>query len=205
MKNNRMAGCRIAAGAAALLLSGAGLLGTTATADAATASVKCGGYDETGAKAAGYTTFYDVPFTNGTSGKDWIVGTTNSNDVLNGGSGDDIICSNGGADFLYGGPDKDTLFLGDDGATGEGDSGDDVIHGGGGPDTEYGDSPASGNGAPGDGNDVVWGGSEDDKLYGNGGVDTLKGGQATTTSPGDTGDGGDGNDTCISIETPTSC
>ena len=92
------------------------------------------------------------------------------------------------------------------GATAEGDSGDDVIQGGPGPDTIYGDSPASGHGAPGDGNDTLFGGDGVDKLYGDGGNDALTGGRsAASSASGDIGDGGDGNDTCIAIAKPTSC
>lgn len=211
---------RLAVFTAAFVMTGGAFLAAPAAANASapplSIGIRCDGYTQETAAAAGYTTFVDVSFTNGTSGKDWIVGTGGSNDVLSGGAGDDIICSGGGADFLYGQSGNDQLFLGDPktrqgqsagpGATAEGDSGDDVIQGGPGPDTIYGDSPASGRGAPADGNDTLFGGDGVDKLYGDGGNDALTGGRsASSSASGDIGDGGDGDDTCVGIATPTSC
>ncbi|HEX3191888.1 MAG TPA: hypothetical protein VHS30_19115, partial [Streptosporangiaceae bacterium] len=77
-------------------------------------------------------------------------------------------------------------------------------------DTIYGDELGSGNGKPGDGNDHLFGDNGSDTLYGNGGNDVLRG----DNNPVGGGDGGDGTDTCTTLEgspaaptsgTPLSC
>ena len=178
-------GKRFGTGAAAVLISGAGLfLGTPASALAA-APVTCGGLTATQAAAAGYNVIDDSgqpgpAVVNGTSGNDWIYGTPLA-DTLNGAGGDDIICGAGDADTLIGG------------------TGDDRLHGDDAADILYGDELGSGTGKTGDGDDKLFGGNGSDTLFGNGGSDTLRG-DANPKNGRDSGDGGDGSDTCTTLE-----
>ena len=182
MNRNRRWGVRIraGAGAAVLLVSSAAFLAGTGTAQAATASVVCGGMDQAAAVKAGYNPITGVTFTAGTSGNDWIVGTSAS-DTLSGGIGDDVICGEDGADTITG------------------DRGNDKLHGGEKGDTIYGDELGSGTGVSTDGNDFLFGDNSSDVLYGNGGTDTLRG-DANPTGGGFFFFFFNGTDTCTTVE-----
>ena len=176
---------RAGAGVAALLLSGAGLLATATAADAATPPVSCGGMTAAAATAAGYNVFDfsaqpgPMVFTSTTgTGNDWIYGTPAA-DTLSGSAGNDIICGGANSDFIFG------------------NSGNDELHGEAGSDTIYGDDFGSGNGAASDGDDLIFGGPESDTMLGNGGRDDIRGGAGAS----DSGDGGNGADTCKVPET----
>jgi Ca2+-binding RTX toxin-like protein len=118
------------------------------------------------------------------------------NDVL---KGDDLDLQAGNGLFGVGGTDQ-ILGLGDD----------DFVEGGPGNDEGVAFPPGSLNG--GAGNDIICGdfcefpspGDGDDDLYGDAGDDLLDGG-ANVTAAGDLGDGGDGNDTCLSVEANANC
>ena len=118
------------------------------------------------------------------------------NDVL---KGDDLDLQAGNGLFGDGGTDQ-ILGLGDD----------DFMEGGAGSDEGAPAPPGSLNG--GTGNDIICGDfceflrpdEGDDDLYGDAGDDLLDGGGNATVA-GDLGDGGDGTDTCLAVETNANC
>lgn len=85
----------------------------------------------------------------GTSGPDWLVGTSDAdaisglggNDLLFGRAGDDRLLGNGGNDVIFGGRGNDHLIGGRGNDTIRGGPGDDVLEGGPGRDILIADSP----------------------------------------------------------------
>jgi len=99
---------------------------------------------------------------------------TNQSDTLNGTAGDDIICGGNGRDTINGRGGNDVIF---------GQNGKDVLNGN-------------------EGNDSIMGGNGKDQITGGAGIDALRGGNgpdvldARDGAPGDSIDGGLGQDTC---------
>ncbi len=99
---------------------------------------------------------------------------TNQSDTLNGTAGDDIICGGNGRDTINGRGGNDVIF---------GQNGKDVLNGN-------------------EGNDSIMGGNGKDQITGGAGIDALRGGNgpdvldAQDGAPGDSIDGGLGQDTC---------
>jgi RTX calcium-binding nonapeptide repeat (4 copies) len=96
------------------------------------------------------------PPTNGTAGRDVILGTP-KRDVIRAGGGNDLICGLGGNDIILGGGGKDVVL---------GQGGGDTLHGQAGKDTVLG----------GGGNDHIFGEAAADRLFGQAGADALNGG-----------------------------
>src|SRR6266540_3622997 len=100
---------------------------------------------------------------------------TNQSDTLNGTLGDDIICGGNGRDTINGRGGNDVIF---------GQNGKDVLNGD-------------------EGNDSIMGGNGKDQVIGGPGIDALRGGNAKDVldlrdgAPGDSIDGGLGQDTCL--------
>lgn len=119
---------------------------------------------------------------NGTSGNDYLEGTS-SGGVINAYGGDDIVIGGYGNDYVYAGTGDDYV----DGDQGDdyldGDYGNDTLLGGNGSDQIYG----------GDGADYLDGGLDNDTIYGGAGNDTIFGG----VGGNDYLDGGDGDDTFV--------
>ncbi len=132
------------------------------------------------AKSHGYHFIQAKPgvTTNGSDGKDLIVGT-GGDDLIHAGGGDDIVCAGYGEDRVYGGDGNDYLDGGGDNDHILGEAGNDLIHGRGGSDYIYG----------GAGDDLLFGDILDDHMWGDAGDDLLIGGHGT-----DVMFGGDGND-----------
>lgn len=95
--------------------------------------------------------------------------------------GDDVIFGTNKNDVIVTFGGNDTIYAG---------NGDDVICAG------HGDDVIDG----GNGKDLIFGEQGDDTIAGGNGKDTLDGGDGT-----DDGDGGNGKDTCVDLETATSC
>ncbi len=99
---------------------------------------------------------------------------TNASETLNGTAGDDIICGGNGRDTINGRGGNDVIF---------GQNGKDMLNGG-------------------EGNDSIMGGNGKDQVTGGPGIDALRGGNAKDVldaldgAPGDSIDGGLGQDTC---------
>ena len=134
----------------------------------------------------------------GTSGSDWIFGT----------SGDDVIVAKGGNDLVFGSAGNDTICLGNGRDWAFGGHGDDTIFGEAGRDVVFG----------GRGGDLLDGGDSDDFLQGDGGTDTILGGHGNDFLQGrggddlldggpghDWGNGGRAFDTCVSVEFVFNC
>jgi uncharacterized repeat protein (TIGR01451 family) len=99
---------------------------------------------------------------------------TNQSDTLNGTQADDIICGGNGRDTINGRGGNDVIF---------GQNGKDVLNGN-------------------EGNDSIMGGNGKDEITGGAGIDAMRGGNAVDVlnardgAPGDSIDGGLGQDTC---------
>jgi Ca2+-binding RTX toxin-like protein/Tol biopolymer transport system component len=106
---------------------------------------------------------------NGTSGSDFIVGSSGADTIFAGG-GLDIVCALEGDDTIHGGGSEDEL---------NGQAGNDRIFGELSNDTLYG----------GAGNDVLIGGPEGDRMDGGAGNDWLRGGPGRDTYIGGTNEG----------------
>ncbi|WP_166820008.1 calcium-binding protein [Thalassoroseus pseudoceratinae] len=136
------------------------------------------------------------------------LGTSDGNDVLDGGAGDDVLEGGLGSDYLNGCEGNDTLY---------GQDGEDFLYGGEGRDNQYGgagdDYLEAGEGLLGDllygedgnelmvggaGADVLSGGDGQDRLFGGGLLDMLSGGDDDDLLVGEAGRdflfGGDGED-----------
>ncbi|MFN3231367.1 MAG: cadherin domain-containing protein [Alphaproteobacteria bacterium] len=153
----------------------------------------------------------------GTSGNDWVQGTSSANTSLEGFAGDDIIAGKAGDDIIFGGAGDDLI---------SGGSGGDIIHGGDGVDTVtyYGStggvivtldgSTSTGGHASGDevqddvenvigstSGDIITGNASDNALQGGEGNDTLSGLAGADVLEGGIGDdtlsGGTGDDTLL--------
>jgi RTX calcium-binding nonapeptide repeat (4 copies) len=96
------------------------------------------------------------PPTNGTAGRDVILGTP-KRDVIRARGGNDLVCGLGGNDMILGGGGNDVLL---------GEGGGDTLHGQAGKDTVLG----------GGGADRIFGEAAADRLFGQAGADTLNGG-----------------------------
>ncbi len=110
------------------------------------------------------------PPTNGTAGRDVILGTP-KRDVIRAGGGNDLVCGLGGNDMILGGGGNDVVL---------GQGGGDTLHGQAGKDTVLG----------GGGNDQIFGETAADRLFGQAGADALNGGAGRP----DLCDGGPGRD-----------
>src|SRR3954451_7953353 len=139
----------------------------------------------------------------GGPGGDFLVGSENAADTMDGGTGDDSIVGRSGDDTVNGGDDNDTIQgnNGNDALSGGdgndrffGGSGDDTIHGDAGNDTLLGQ----------DDTDTLFGDAGDDTLTGEGGNDSLDGGADNDSMDGgagtDTDTGGDGTDIVTYIQ-----
>ena len=151
----------------------------------------------------------------GTPGDD-VIWAGGGNDIVNGGGGNDLICGGGGKDTISGGAGNDTIYAG---------GGNDVVKGGAGKDTLIGEAGADvlRGGAKrdvlkgGGGNDKLYGDNGRDKLVGQGGADQLIGGKGNDkllggggadiirTTNGDTGNAGNGVDSCTAAGSVSSC
>lgn len=96
------------------------------------------------------------PPTNGTAGRDVILGTP-KRDVIRARGGNDLVCGLGGNDMILGGGGNDVVL---------GQGGGDTLHGQGGRDTVLG----------GGGADRIFGQAAADRLFGQAGADALNGG-----------------------------
>jgi hypothetical protein len=96
------------------------------------------------------------PPTNGTAGRDVIMGTP-KRDVIRARGGNDLVCGLGGNDMILGGGGNDVML---------GQGGGDTLHGQGGRDTVLG----------GGGADHIFGQAAADRLFGQAGADVLNGG-----------------------------
>lgn len=96
------------------------------------------------------------PPTNGTAGRDVILGTP-KRDVIRARGGNDLVCGLGGNDIILGGGGRDVLLGEGGGDTLHGQQGKDTVLGGGGADRLFGEAAA-------------------DRLFGGAGADTLNGG-----------------------------
>ena len=96
------------------------------------------------------------PPTNGTAGRDVILGTP-KRDVIRALGGNDLVCGLGGNDMILGGDGRDVLLGQGGGDTIRGQGAKDVLLGGGGADQLFGQAAA-------------------DKLFGQAGSDVLNGG-----------------------------
>jgi hypothetical protein len=126
---------------------------------------------------------------NGTSGSDCIF-ALGGQDVVNGFGGNDYISAGDGNDVVNAGSGNDTVFLGSGQDSGNGGDGDDTLHGNDGDDTltgGIGNDLLSG----GQGQDTLQGQDGSDRLFGDVGFDNLQGGNGDDTLVG-----GDANDTC---------
>lgn len=142
----------------------------------------------------------------GGPGNDYLLGSYNGNDTINGGEGNDGIQGRGGNDTLDGGGGSDQVL---------GQEGNDTVNGGGGDDNQQaaygsllsgGDGDDTMNGGPGNdelyganNNDTINGDAGNDRLYGEEGSDSLNGGEDDDTLEGGNGTntyaGGNGSDT----------
>ncbi len=131
-----------------------------------------------------------------------VVGTSVA-DVLTGTDGIDVICGLGGNDTLYGLGGNDILIGGTGNDVFYAGTGSDTVKGGSGNDTAYGEEGIDS--LKGDaGDDLLWGGPGNDVLIGNKGADRASGEADDDTLRlqdnvygNDSGDGGDGSDTCL--------
>ena len=128
---------------------------------------------------------------------DYLVGSDDAADIIDGLGGSDIIYGEAGNDVLDGGEGFDRLYGGEgeddlDGGAGRdelrGGEGDDDLDGGEGHDSLFGD----------EGDDELDGGEGNDRLYGEGDKDELRGGEGNDYLRGGAGNdklnGGAGND-----------
>lgn len=128
---------------------------------------------------------YNGPDTlNGGDDPDTLVGR-GGNDILNGGDGPDRILADDGNDTIDGGPGDENLYAGNN-ALLDGGNGNDTITGGPGVDWLYGANDQDTlNGSA--GNDTLYGGEGPDTLNGNEDDDTLDGGGGVNTYAGGSG------------------
>lgn len=126
-----------------------------------------------------------------------VLGGSDADDSLEGGTDNDLLLGLAGADEVAGGLGEDTIYGGDGDDVLRGDlnsrnsqvgiGNDDIIYGGAGNDRIGGKG----------GNDLLFGGDGDDRIWGDDGDDILRGGLGNDILTGDDFSGGSGADTFV--------